>query len=272
MNRDEYNAIPALNFSMAKHLLRSPAHFKAAEDEEREETDAMRIGTLVHAMVLEGKDLRDLYAIKPKGMSFATTEGKEWKAAQSLPILKEEDANGIPRIAEAITRNPDAVALLKGCPQRERAITFEMRGIACKALLDASGTDGTSWAVSDLKTAMDASPREFAKQAFKMHLDMQAAWYSDGLAIVEGLEVHPWFAWIVVEKKPPFFNVVYEPEEAMLETGRAKIELAIKRYKDCMKTGVWPMPLRGRQMLELPYWAKVEQDPEETPNPEEAAA
>lgn len=263
MTREEYHQIPALNFSMAKWLLRSPAHFKAAQDEEREETEAMRIGTLVHAMVLEGKDLRDIYAIKPEGMSFSTKEGKAWRDAQTLPILTQDAADGIPRIAEAIARNPDAAAALHGCPVRERGITFQMRGMACKALLDCSGTDGNSWAIGDLKTAADASPREFARQAYKMHLDMQAAWYSDGLAAVEGLETPPWFFWIVAEKKSPFFNVLYQPDARMMESGRAKMAKALSRYIRCMETGEWPLPLTGIQTLELPHYAVIEEREEE---------
>lgn len=262
MTREEYRAHPALNFSLAKHLLTSPAHFKAAQDEEQEETDAMRIGTLAHAMVLEGKDLRDLYAIKPAGMSFATKEGKAWRDDQTLPILKEEDAESIPAIAEAIAKNPDAAGMLRGCTMREHPIFFTLHGVECKALLDMAGTDSRVWVINDFKTSQDASPRKFAKTAYDMHLDMQAAWYSDGLAMAEGLEDPPLFYWTVTEKKKPFFNVVYQPDDETMANGRKKVEKALKRYQDCMKSGEWPMPTKGVQVLRPPNWAYVESDEE----------
>lgn len=254
MTVEEYRAHPALNFSLAKALLDSPAHFKAAEDEEKEETDAMRIGTLTHAMVLEGKDIRSMYAIKPAGMSFATKEGKAWRAAQTLPILKEEDANMIPMAAQSIANNPHAAAFIKGCQHREYVIIGSLYGVPCKALLDLCGTDGVAWAIGDLKTCQDASPRGFAKQVAAMHYDLQYAWYTTLLAAIEGLEEPPFWAWIATEKKAPFVNELYTAEE-WHDSGMRKLETVIDRYKECSAKNEWPMPYRGMQRLERPAWA-----------------
>lgn len=258
MTRETYRAHPALNFSLAKHLLKSPAHFRAAQDEEREETDAQRLGTLAHLMILEGKDTRDMFAIKPAGMSFATKEGKAWRDAQTLPILKEEDAEGLPRMAEAIAKNPEASAALKGCPMREKPILFSMHGVECKALLDCAGTDGSAWAIGDFKTTRDASPRGFSRTVSEMDYDMQIAWYADGLALAEGLEVPPWCFWIAAEKSAPFFNVLYQPDAEVLASGRRKIERALATFKRCTESGEWPFAITGLQTLPLPKWATVE--------------
>lgn len=254
MNVAEYRAHPALNFSLAKHLLDSPAHFKAAQDEEREETDAMRIGTLAHAMILEGKDLRDLYAIKPEGMSFATKEGKAWKAEQTLPILKEEDANMIPRAAQAIADHPEAAAVLAGCQWREKAIVGTMYGVECKALLDVCGTNGVQWVIADLKTCQDASPRSFAKDVANRHYDLQAVWYSTLLGIVEQLEIQPYWIWLALEKSAPFVNAVYTAE-SWIESGTSKLHKVLEIYRECTASDQWPMPFRGITKLERPVWA-----------------
>lgn len=251
MNVEEYRANPALNFSLAKHLLTSPAHFKAAQDEEREETDAMRIGTLAHAMILEGKDLRHLYAIKPTGMSFATKEGKAWRDAQTLPILKEEDSNMIPRAAEAIKNNPHAAAFLKGCQHREYAIIGTIMGVECKALLDVCGTDGTQWVIGDLKTCQDAGPKEFYWDVINRDYDLQMVWYQTLLANKEGLESPPYWNWFPVEKKAPFANAVYTGY-SFEESGMRKLETVIEKFKECTASGVWPMPYGGIQELTDP--------------------
>ena len=70
--------------------------------EESEDELKYAVAKLSHAMILEGKDLRSNFAIKPAGLNLATREGQEWKKAQTLPILKEEDANRVPRMAEAV--------------------------------------------------------------------------------------------------------------------------------------------------------------------------
>jgi len=250
----EYRAHPALNFSLAKHLLKSPAHFKAAQDEEREETDAMRIGTLAHAMILEGKDLRDLYAIKPAGMSFATTEGKAWKAAQTLPILKEEDANMIPKAAQAIADNPHAAHILKQCQFRETPIIGTIMGVPCKALLDCHGTDGKEWVIMDLKTTTDASQRKFGYTVKDMDYDLQCVWYSTLLANVEQIETQPFWVWLPVEKSAPHANEIYTAED-WIESGMRKMETVIDRFKECTASGKWPMPYHGITKLERPSWA-----------------
>jgi len=255
MTVTEYRAHPALNFSLAKHLLKSPAHFKAAQDEEREETDAMRIGTLAHAMILEGKDLRDLYAIKPAGMSFATKEGKAWRDAQTLGILKEEDANMLPKAAQAIAENPHAAALLKGCQHREMAIIGSMMGVECKALLDVCGTDGVAWVIGDLKTCQDASPKAFAKDVFNRDYDLQKVWYSTLLSNIEGLETEPYWNWLAIEKTAPFVNAVYTGDD-FTESGMRKLEIVLDRFKECTESGKWPMPYRGINKLERPSWAR----------------
>lgn len=259
MTTDEYRAHPALNFSRAKFLLTSAAHFRSASDEDQEETDAMRFGTLAHGMILEGKNPLHQFAIKPAGMSFATKEGKAWRDAQTLPIITEEEANGLPRMAQAVADNPDAAAILRGCRYRETPIFFSLHGIECKALIDAHGHDGAGqWAVCDFKTAVDASPRGFSKALLDRHYDMQAAWYCDGLAQTHGLESPPWWVWIVAEKKPPFVTAVYTPELEVLESGRAKIRRALELYAECVASGEWPMPFRGVNTIQLPAWAKKE--------------
>jgi hypothetical protein len=254
MTTAEYRAHPALNFSLAKHLLKSPAHFKAAQDEEREETDAMRVGTLAHAMILEGKDLRDLYAIKPAGMSFATKDGKAWRDEQTLPILREEDANSIPRMAQAIVSNQDAAAVLRGCQHREMPIFGTVMGVECKALLDVAGCVDGAWVIADLKTCQDSSARSFGWTVEDMHYDLQAAWYSTILATIHDLETPPFWVWLAIEKAAPFVNRVFTAEHWM-DSGMEKLERVLTLYKECMASGVWPMPYGGMTALERPSWA-----------------
>ena len=255
MTITEYRDHPALNFSLAKNLLKSPAHFKAAQDEEREETNAMQIGTLVHAMVLEGKNLLDLYAIKPEGMSFATKEGKAWRDAQTLPVLKEEDANMIPRVAQAVADNQDAAKVLRMCQMRETPMFATIMGVECKCLLDNHGKVGAEWAINDLKTCQDASPREFAKDVYSRDYDLQMVWYQTILASVHKLDAPPFWTWTAVEKKAPFANAIYTGEE-WEESGLRKMEIVLTRYKTCMETGEWPMPYRGFVKLDRLSWMK----------------
>lgn len=254
MTTEEYRAHPALNFSLAKSLLKSPAHFQAAKREVREPTSAMHIGTIAHALILEGLDITSHYAVRPAGMSFVTKEGKAWKAEQNKPIIGFDEAVDIHDMATAVGANANAAHLLKQCQHRETPIFASVMGVECKALLDCHGTDGQEWVICDLKTTQDASPRGFAKSVSDMHYDLQAAWYSTILAKSEQIENPPYWTWIAVEKKAPFVNVVYTAEQ-WVESGMRKLETVLEKYKECTESGHWPLPYQGIHQLEKPSWA-----------------
>jgi hypothetical protein len=259
--REAYDKIEAVNYSSLKYILESPAKYKAMLSAEKEDDDETRfaVGTLAHAMVLEGKDLRDLFALKPKGMSFASTVGKEWKAQQTLPIIKEEDANAIPRMAEAIALDPDASKVLMSCPQRELVLQANLFGIEFKAMLDAVGKDvsGTMGFV-DIKTTAKACSFSFAKKVRDLSYDLQIEIYRNILKEANHTNHRPWSAWIVVETSAPYEVATYYPDAKIINEGREKLGTAIDRLKKCIATGIWPKALGGLTCLEAAPYFKPE--------------
>lgn len=257
MTTEEYRAYPAVNFSSLKHILKSPAAYKAHQDGEDdfEESDAMKVGTLAHAMILEGKNLLDMYAIKPAGMSFANKEGKAWRDAQTKPILKEEDANKIPKMAESIANNLHARHIIKQCQFRETPILANIKGVNCKCLLDSHGTDGVHWIICDIKTTDDVSPQAFARKVANMDYDFQQSLYTSALSIHEQIaDERPFWFWIAVQNKSPFTSVVYTADE-WIDSGDDKMMRALDLYKECTAKGEWPQPYGGINKLPKPAWA-----------------
>ena len=255
MTTAEYRKADAVNFSSLKHILKSPAHYKAAIEEKREETKAMILGTLTHAVALEGKRLLEIAAIKPEGLSLATKEGKEWKLlAEDKPIVSDQEAKDIWGMAQSIKDNPYAAHLLFQCQHRETPLFAELQGVPCKALLDAHGTDGEEWIIVDLKTTDDASPDAFAKKVAHFDYDFQAAYYSAILAKAEQIETPPFWFWIAVEKQSPYTCVVYSANE-WTTGGEDKMIRALDLYKECKAKNEWPQPYSGLQQLPKPKWA-----------------
>lgn len=248
MNATEYRQHPALNFSLAKHLLDSPAHFKAAQDEDHEPSEAMMLGTLTHAFVLEDKDLRDEYALKPDGMSFATKEGKAWRDAQTKPILADEKAQRVPLCADLLAKSRTVRKMLELCPMRETPIICEFRGVEIKALLDMH-SDGL---IADFKTAQDCTKRAFARKISDYHYDMQAAWYQVAHAAKYALDEPAPFYWLVVEMKQPFARAIYRASDRVIESGLEKMERAIELYKECLASGKWDLPEVELEEIDLP--------------------
>lgn len=272
LTREQYDATDAEHFSTLKHILKSPAHYQAAiqdkqekreldpeSEEGKEERTRYIVGTLVHAMTLEGKDLRSLFAIKPKGMSFAKTEGKIWKAEQTLPIITQDEADGAPRIAEAITKDPEAREILEQCPLREHAIVTELNGIRCKALLDGYGSDKQRMPlIPDIKTCRDVSERAFADAIQNRDYDFQCEFYSRIVRANYKLEAVPNFVWITVENKRPYSVQCYYPDTDTWKSGRQKVDQAFERLMTCRASGKWPNGCGGLKSIGVPGWRAKE--------------
>lgn len=263
MNRTEYDQIDAVNFSTLKHILTTPFHYQdaLAQKQEQTEEDKLRyaVGTLAHAMVLEGKNLMSMFAIKPKGMTFASNEGKAWKARQTLPILTQDEADSIPRMADAVANDPEARKILELCPLREHAVVTEIQGIRCKALLDAYGSDTAKKPlIPDFKTTRDASPYGFKKAIADRDYDFQCEWYSRLQMAKLELKEPPQFVWITVENVRPFIVQCYYPEPDVWKSGRKKADRALELLMKCRETGEWPAYGGGLQGISMPTWANKE--------------
>lgn len=277
LSRAEYDATDGCNFSTLKHILTTPAHYqdalkaqeekRADEDNEEAKEELVRyaVGTLTHARCLEGKDLLSLFAIKPKkdstgrAMSFATTEGKEWKKAQTLPILTQAQADTAQFCSDAILKDPQARAIMERCKEREHAIITQFGNVKVKMLLDAYGTDdkGTPL-VPDIKTSFDNSPEGFAKAVRDRDYEMQATWYTRGVSVRYGLpeETKPTFAWITVLNKRPFIVQTYFPSPRMWRRGNRKVNRALELLLQCRQSGNWPAYGGGLMELDYPAWDK----------------
>jgi len=262
MNRSDYDKIEALNFSRAKLLLRSGKHFQAALEDTEEDPTKYAVGTLVHSMILEGKDLRSTFAIKPYGMSFSTKEGKAWRACQTLPILGQEDSETVPRMADAIAMHKQARLIIEGCKLREHVIVTMLYGVTCKGRLDMVGTDKESRpGFAEVKTSTDARKDFFRNRCCSdpFHYDMQAEHYASLLGLDLGVESRPWSVWIVVENKPPFDVACYAPADYMIESGIEKVRQALDRYKECVAANSWPGACSELiEPLDAPAWRQAQ--------------
>jgi len=256
---EDYAAIPAVNAGTLAVILKSPEHYQAALNKPADEDDKEKyaVGSLAHSMVLEGKDLRSMYAIKPAGMSFATKDGKAWRDAQTLPILKEEDANSIPKMAEALARNEDVRDILKRSEHRELSVVAELSGVLVKARYDALFNDlsGTPF-IPDLKTTVDPTEESFSKTIYNLDYDFKQEWYRRIHEAVYGKR--PGFIWIAVEKKEPHGVCCWMPDEKVERSGHRKVERAMNLLLTCRQTGEWPGYDGGIKTISLPKFAQKE--------------
>jgi hypothetical protein len=248
MNDAEYFALEALSASGAKLLKKSPLHYKADRKRQRTPTPAMVFGTVVHALALEPH--KTPFAVKR--LNWASKDGKaerEALEATGLPILSEADADRALAIQEALLCDPEVCALLNAA-EKEQPMIWDQHGVRCKAKADAIAPG----MIVDLKTTIDAGPREFQRSVATFGYHIQAAHYLDGYAATKGERAKD-FVFIAVESQPPHAVALYRLDAVSLEAGRREMKRAAALYRECITTGIWPGYSRNVETLSLPTWA-----------------
>lgn len=249
---DAYHQGPGVSSSGLKEILKSPAHFRAYNADERDSV-ALRYGRLAHLKILEPNLYRATTIIAPK-CDRRTTEGKRvWqdfldRAAGRLAVSSEEDMD-----MEALHGAVQASDLARGTFEGGRAELSvywrdEATGVLCRARGDYVRTKG----IFDLKTTPDARAREFQRSVAKYRYHLSAAFYLDGFKTV--LPEVSSFTWVAVEKTKPYGIGMFVADPEAIAVGRNEYRRALETYADCQRRGVWPGYEDQFVNLTLPAW------------------
>lgn len=260
MPDEEYRAIDRFSKHESDDFSRNPyAYFKRKEAGVKDEpTEAMRLGTAIHAAILDPVFFESAYVMMPE--SIKVRRGKEWEAFASenegKEILKAADYATIYGMAESVNANATAREMLLRCPAQNREFSMfaTIADVQCKGRADiVIPEDGI---ISDLKSTSDASPDAFVRQASDLAYDVQAAWY---LMLAEQLNVKAsCFTFIAVEKTFPWTVGVYHFSRNS-EFIRAGEQEVYKRLSDFRrwKDGSLEHPAGWLEYdLQLPPWNK----------------
>ena len=254
MTISEYNKIPAVNFSLLKLYLKSPAHFKWAWDNPQEDADAtkaMIIGKAIHTLILEPKEFTKRFVTLDESQrpeptkNYQNTANREWKSFmlnyyvnQGMHCLALEDYQMICSMGAQVVNNKSAKALLAECEFEEMIEwTDSDTGVKCKARLDFSNKKKRI--VGDLKSMEDASPYALPGFMAKWGTHVQLAFYSDGLSVIHGEPYNTQFL-IATEKQAPYCCQSYYLDENAVEQGRLIYKGLLKMHKMCVEKNEWP--------------------------------
>jgi exodeoxyribonuclease VIII len=249
MAADDYHRHPAVSKSMLDRIARSPLHLQAylRDPDMPEETPAMRLGTAVHAAVLEPERFARQYAAF--GGDKRTNAGKAAFAeleARGAIVLKSEEFDQVCEIARAVRQHDLAADLLaNGVAEASAFWHDEATGVECRCRPDWWRNDGI---VVDLKTTNDASPEAFARSVVNYRYHVQAAHY------LAGTEADR-FVFVVIEKEAPYAIAIYELDAAALALGRELRARDLTTYATCAEFDHWPGFPASVQTLTLPAWA-----------------
>ena len=292
MPEEEYFRLDALNSSLLKLMGRSPAHCRAAMVKTlHKESEALRMGRIIHAAVLEPERfaseycetpraeltgaLNDLasYKVVAKDLGLKVGGSKADLKARILEIepetqfaddvnqqltagrepLKPEQWEMVTGIAEAIEANPSARGSFSNGIAEETLVWIDQEtGTRCKSRMDYYHEE--SGIVVDLKTCEDARIAAVTRDIVRYGYHKSAAHYLNGLkaANLPGDN----FAWIFVEKTRPYAISAYFAAPDMLEQGTSDMRRHLNDYAQCKNSGVWPAYSLDFQTINLPEWAQ----------------
>ena len=234
----------------------------------REESSIMDVGTLAHAVLLEGghgglvivdaEDWRTKAAKEARDR--ARLEGK-------LPVLAH-------KVAEVDLMVASARRFIESCKETEPAIwrafqpdggrsevtiLWDDAGLPCKIRPDRISND--NGVVIDAKfTATSPDPETFGRaQLLRMGYVVSAAFYRRGVKAATGIE--PEYCFLVVSTEPPYLCSLVGMTPAHYAIGAAQVRVGMDLWRKCLAGGKFPGYPARAVYPELPAWevARVEE-------------
>ena len=235
MNNDDYQDLPAISSHWLIEILKSPAAcWRKYLDPQRpaeEPTDAMRFGTLVHALALTPKQFEREFRVIHEDRR--TRNGKaewEWTQAQGWTPIKPAELDRARAIAAALQADPDARKLLRGGKKERTIIQPRASGLLpLKGRLDVHHEARRH--VVELKTTWSLAAVETAMERYRYPLS--AAFYAD---LSRSLAVH----FVFVQTREPLAVAVLSLTPAQLQNGRDQWQTALARFDACWAANDWP--------------------------------
>lgn len=226
-----------VRFSRLKLMSASPLHYFAAcqRAQDEGETLAMRLGSGVHAMLL------DQPVVKYGGRR----AGKDWDKFEAdhpgMTILNTREWAEANRMSTAILRHREAAAILLDGTTLEQEIRWSMLGRSCTSRPDAFRIGSH---IAELKTARSSRPAFFIRDAIKMHYHGQLAFYDDALCSATCTALagnyFPNHYIVAVEKTEPFPVTLFRLTERTLDLARRTTRLWFEQLLQCEAANEWP--------------------------------
>lgn len=266
-----YHKRPELSKTQLDQFLVSPLNYwyksKREGAEPFPETSSMRIGSMVHKILLEGQEAFDeAYAGPPKdGVKKPTSaqlnakkpsdktlqQIEDWdryiaSCEGKLEVKPDELAIAL-KCVESVKQHPEAVKLLDAITDSEVTIVYPTHnGVMMRSRLDGVTQRG----IVDVKTTRDATAKGFKSSVYKYNYGLQEFVYSWAYYQAYG-RMPEYFIFLCVETSAPYHTALYTLPAGNSNYWAPIFEKALAEYSQCEKSGNWP-GLNKDKLSELP--------------------
>jgi len=255
---EEYFKSEGISKSSLDKINKSPLHYKHNLEHPMVSTPAMKLGSLVHAVILEPSEVEARYAVAPQ-VDKRTKAGKATYAeflleSEGKIVVSEDDMDTACAMKDAIIQHQLASTLMCQTGDVEQAIysidpdlQVLKRGKIDKLCHNAK-------MIIDLKTTADGSPQGFQSSVFKFNYHTQVAYYMDMCKEI-GVDIER-FLFVVVEKTAPYAVSVHELDQEAIELGRQQYKRNLQTLVNCEMSGEWGSYSDEIIKISAPAWVK----------------
>lgn len=228
-----------LSFSSLKEFSKSPLHFVKYKTEEKEQTQAMKIGKAFHSAILEPDKFNAEYSVLLQeslpfpDKDFRNSENK--KAKESIIneceqsgkiVLQESEYIELKQYCNIINSNQISKSFLNKITKTEVKIEYTFNGLNFVGYIDGIG----SGLLLDLKKCADATPKAAIRASYSNMWNLQGYLYSHA-----------------IDEFSTFYNIAVDLESVtVLSYSADSKEKAYKElirlteaYKRCLDGNLW---------------------------------
>jgi exodeoxyribonuclease VIII len=244
-----------LSFSTAKNLLESPAKFQweitnKLMYEPDEPTEAMRLGTLIHTLVLEPHEFGTKFVISPEfGRTKAELEAKAefFKANDGKIVIKDKEVDKAERCIKYI---PDNVMDIINAGKTEFVIQQPIANLPFKGIIDCY-TDR----VIEVKTTSESSADKLIASFFNLKYPMQAAIYGVLAKKEFQLDYYPNTTYLIIQTVAPYRSYFVPADKDYHLYGQKLLDKALSIFNMAKREGLWDNGW-AIDSIGLPAWAQ----------------
>lgn len=248
----QYRQDPGVNHSSLKHFADTPAKARRRMDFPSEPSQAQKLGTAIHAAILEPDEFLKKYAIKPD-VNARTKAGKAALAEITGEIMTVRDYEACLQTAAKLREHPYYRQFVEDGVYEASWFSIHENGLRIKGRTDV-------WlprknVIVDIKTTESALDYRFRKDAWKYSYHSQAAWYMDLVAAITGEPVSAYVILAIETKEDRDFRAYYLDDE-LINHGRKKYREWLDQYYICHHTGSWPGYESKIETLTIPHYLR----------------